>query len=147
LATVYSTVCAIIYHLAANPGAQRKLQAELDNVLDNSDSDVSHYVDIKSLPYLEACINEAARIHSTTGIGLPRLVPQEGLSAGGKTWVEGTVLSVPTYTIHRDVESWGQDVEVFRPERWAGRVTSRIDINLSSKESTKAFNPFSFGPR
>ena len=28
------------------------------------------------------------------------------------------VLSVPIYTIHRDLEIWGGDIEAFRPEQW-----------------------------
>ena len=51
---------------------------------------------------------------------------------------QGTVLSVPSYTIHRDVEVWGGDTSVFRPERWFERADDAMQ---------KAFNPFSYGPR
>ena len=56
----------------------------------------------------------------------------------GRFFPEGTVLSVPTYTIHRDKAVWGEDVDDFRPERWFEQ-----DKNLVQK----TFNPFSFGPR
>ena len=52
---------------------------------------------------------------------------------------QGTVLSVPSYTIHRDVEVWGGDASVFRPERWFERAD---DTSMQ-----KAFNPFSYGSR
>lgn len=96
------------------------------------------YEATKRLPYLDAVINEALRIHSTSGIGLPRLVPEGGLVVCGQTFPEGTVLSVPTFTIHRDKEVWGEDVEEFRPERW---------FDQDQKSIQKTFNPFSFGPR
>ena len=47
-------------------------------------------------------------------------------------------MSVPSYTIHRDPEIWGNDVEVFRPERWFEQDQAGIQ---------KTFNPFSYGPR
>ena len=72
------------------------------------------------------------------GVGLPREVPEGGLTVCGRFFPEGTVLSVPTYTIHRDKGVWGEDVEAFRPERWLERDRALLQ---------KAFNPFSYGPR
>lgn len=120
---------------------QRKLQAELDGALANDDDAVTNYDAVKRLPYLQAVIDEALRIHSTSGIGLPRIVPEGGLTVCGEWFPEGTVLSVPTYTIHRDKEVWGEDVDAFRPERWFEGGAEK------DKERQKAFNPFSFGPR
>ncbi|KAJ1304233.1 hypothetical protein OPQ81_005397 [Rhizoctonia solani] len=134
--TTSNSSCAIAYYLAANPECQRKLQAELDSVLKPvisapppisqsgmpplPPSDVAaKFADVKSLPYLQACINEGLRLHSTSGIGLPRVVPP------------GSSLEV----IHHSREIWGDDSEQYRPERWLGR------------EVGKEFNPFSFGPR
>ncbi|PIL27720.1 cytochrome P450 [Ganoderma sinense ZZ0214-1] len=136
--TTSNSSCAITYWLARNQAAQRKLQAELDAALGSDDDPIAVFEQVKRLPYLEAVINEALRIHSTSGIGLPRLVPEGGLTVCGHFFPEGTVLSVPTYTIHRDREVWGEDVDAFRPERWFER-----DKNLVQK----TFNPFSFGPR
>lgn len=117
---------------------QAKLQKELDEALANEDDPVASFEQVKRLPYLEAVINETLRIHSTSGIGLPREVPEGGLTVMGKTFPPGTVLSVPTYTIHRDKRVWGEDVEAFRPERW---------FEQDQAEIQKTFNPFSFGPR
>ena len=93
---------------------------------------------MKQLPYLDACINEALRIHSTSALGLPRIVPEGGLDIAGKYFPEGTVVSVPSFSIHRDKQVWGEDVEVYRPERWM-----EGDVALMQK----TFNPFSVGPR
>jgi benzoate 4-monooxygenase len=56
----------------------------------------------------------------------------------GQFFPEGTVLSVPSFTIHRDAGVWGEDVEAFRPERWFEGDKEMIN---------KTFNPFSYGPR
>lgn len=71
-------------------------------------------------------------------MGLPRIVPEGGLHVSGKFFPEGAILSVPSYTIHRDPEIWGNDVEAFRPERWFEQDQAGIQ---------KTFNPFSYGPR
>jgi len=135
--TTSNTSCAITYHLAHNPSVQTKLQKELDEALGQEDDPVSTFEQVKKLPYLQAVIDETLRIHSTSGVGLPRLVPEGGLVVCGKTFPEGTVLSVPTYTIHRD-KVWGEDADLYRPERWFERDQALLQT---------AYNPFSFGPR
>lgn len=148
-----SSSCAITYYLAAYPEVQRKLQAELDAAMPKACSvppptqtdtasaplppaaAVAKWADIKSLPYLQAVINEGMRVHSTLGLGLPRIVPKGGLEICGERFEEGTILSVPSYSLHHNAELWGEDSETFRPERWFGRETG------------KEYNPFSFGPR
>lgn len=75
---------------------------------------VAPYDILKSLPYLEACISEGLRIHSTSSIGLPRTVPAGGITVFGRHYKEGSILSVPSYTIHRDTDVWGPDPEDFR---------------------------------
>lgn len=87
---------------------------------------------------MDAVINEALRLHPTSSIGLPRIVPAGGLTILDRHFPEGTVLSVPSYTIHRDPKVWGDDAEEFRPERWFEQDQMAIQ---------KAFNPFSYGPR
>ena len=140
-----SAICIITYYLALHPSVQTKLQEELDQALGPLDEDpflnpsipVS-YNQVKNLRYLEAILNETMRLFSFSGIGLPRVVPEGGMVVLGKYFPEGTVLSVPTYSLHRDKEVWGEDVESFRPERWLERDSSAL---------LKSFNPFSFGPR
>ncbi|TFY76249.1 hypothetical protein EWM64_g7765 [Hericium alpestre] len=136
--TTSNTSCAITYYLAANPSVQTKLQKELDEVLGSNDDPVSTFNEVKRLTYLDAVINETLRIYSTSGIGLPRMAPAGGVMIRGKAYPEGTVLSTPTYTIHRDIAAWGEDSDDFRPERWFERDQDTMQ---------KAFNPFSFGPR
>ncbi|KZT68336.1 cytochrome P450 [Daedalea quercina L-15889] len=142
--TTSNSSCAITYHLAANPLVQQKLQRELDEALgsggdgDDDDEPVATFEQVKRLRYLDAVVNEGLRLHSTSGIGLPRVVPEGGITVCGRFFPEGTTLSVPSYTIHRDRDVWGDDADAFRPERWFERDEKAIQ---------KTFNPFSFGPR
>ncbi|KAF8348539.1 cytochrome P450 monooxygenase [Amanita rubescens] len=133
-----NSITAIIYHIASNPRVQAKLQKELDDHLGAEDDVVAPADQVKLLPYLDACVNEALRVHTTSGIGLPRVAPKGGLTVSGQHFAEGTILSVPSYTIHRDVNVWGEDLDVFRPERWFERDQSAMQ---------KTLNTFSVGPR
>ncbi|RYC62791.1 hypothetical protein CHU98_g3423 [Xylaria longipes] len=137
--TTSNSSCALLYHAARTPGVLKKLQGELDAAIPGDSTKVPDYESVRNLPYLEAVINETLRIHSTSGIGLPRQIPEDspGISLHGHYFPPGTVLSVPTYTIHHSKEIWGADADEFRPERWA-EATPR---------QRNAFIPFSYGPR
>lgn len=136
-----STTCATTYYLARNPHLQAKLQAELDMALASVDSDVAPYEAVKDLPYLDAVINEGYRLYSTVGAGLPRVVGAGGVDILGHHFEEGTVVSVPSYHVHRDEAIWGPDAATFRPERWIEATGER------KKQMMEAFIPFSVGPR
>ncbi len=117
---------------------QDKLHQELDENLGTEDEIAATEKQVKNLPYLDACINEGLRLHSTSSLGLPRVVPEDGMTVMGHYFPAGTILSVPSYSIHRDKQIWGEDVEAYRPERWFERDPTDIQ---------KTFNPFSVGPR
>lgn len=150
-----SSSCAIIYYLAKSTSAQAKLRKELDDELVGNTEPVTSFDQVKHLPYLNACINEALRLHSTSSMGLPRLVPEGGLEVCGRWYPEGTVLSVPSYTIHRDAEVWGTDFEEYRygsspiRDTWTDSCQRRPERWLEGPQVhiQKTFNPFSYGPR
>lgn len=140
--TISNTACAVFYWILhgerARPGSIiTQLQAELDAAIPSS-TPVATYASVKHLPILKRYIDEGMRLHSTSALGLPRIVVGEaGVSFDGEHFPPGTVLSVPSYTIHHMAEIWGPDVEEFKPERW---------LKLSERQRL-AFNPFSYGPR
>ncbi|KAF9877254.1 hypothetical protein CkaCkLH20_05520 [Colletotrichum karsti] len=136
--TTSNSSCALLFHAARTPGVLEKLQAELDAAIPQ-DCDVPTYEMVRDLPYLGMVINEALRFHSTSGIGLPREIPPEsqGVSIHGHYFPPGSVLSVPSYTMHHSKEIWGPDADDFRPERWE---------SLTARQKN-AFIPFSYGPR
>ncbi|MCO5585497.1 hypothetical protein L7F22_039430 [Adiantum nelumboides] len=136
--TTSNTSCAIIYHLCTNPKAMQKLQAELDDALKDSE-DVPSHDEVQELPYLNAVLSESLRFHSTSAMGLPRIVPVGGATIQGKYFPAGSVVSVPSYTIHRDKGVYGSDAESYNPDRWL--------INGARQKYEKAFVPFSVGPR
>lgn len=105
---------------------------------DDSKPTIVSYESVKNLPYLQDVVNEGLRLFSAVGVGLPRVVPEGGLTILGHTFPPGTVVSVPVYVVHRDKAAWGDDVESFNPDRWA---------KGDKTEMMRAFAPFSIGPR
>lgn len=134
--TTSNSSCAIIFYLARNVEKQKKLQEELDKAFTVKSVDgVVEYEDAKVLPYLEACINEALRMHSTSSMGLPRAMTE--CEFKGEHISAGMECSVPAYTVHHLESIWG-DPHTYRPERWLGEDAKQLD---------KSFIPFSVGPR
>jgi benzoate 4-monooxygenase len=134
--TTSNTSCTILYWVLRTPGVIEKLQAELDAHIPPSTA-IPSFTQVKDLKYLQNVINETLRIHSTSSLGLPRVVPPNGITILNHHFPPNTVLSVPAYTIHHSTEIWGDDADEFRPERWD-------DV---SEKQKNAFIPFSYGPR
>ncbi|KAJ7935983.1 cytochrome P450 monooxygenase [Mycena leptocephala] len=107
--------------------------------LPHAGSDTTSNVQMQNLPYLDACIKEGLRIHSTIAIDLPHVIPEGRLVVCGRFFFAGSVVGVPIYTLHREPDVWGNDPDVYRPERW-------FDVEKTTAMH-KAFNPFSSGPR
>lgn len=56
-----------------------KLRAEIDDCWKNrKHQDPISFKDAQALPYLQACIKEAMRLHPATGLPLARVVPRGG---------------------------------------------------------------------
>lgn len=58
------------------------------------------------------------RIHPPTGFILERVVPDGGVTLGGTYLPKGTIVGVNSWVIHYNKQVFGDDVDVFRPERW-----------------------------
>ena len=72
----------------------------------------------QSLPYLDACIKEASRLHPPIAFPLERTVPAEGATVGGQHLPGGTLVAMSTWVVNRDRETFGEDADSWRPERW-----------------------------
>lgn len=114
---------AIIYHLLKNPAAKAKLVAELDNA--RKEGKLSLPVSLAQadrLPYLQAVMYEALRLHPAVGMSLPRVSPRSGATIAGRFIPAGTTVGANPWVIHRDSRVFGDDVEAFRPERWVEKA-------------------------
>ncbi|KAJ8732434.1 hypothetical protein PYW07_015033 [Mythimna separata] len=126
--TAFTTVM-----LAKYPDVQEKVYNELQEVFGDSDRPETPE-DLPRLKYLEAVIKETLRLYPP----VPFIVRQVKKDVTVRlTLVEGCGLFISIWSIHRNPRYWGDDAELFRPERF-------LDTPLSHPA---AFMPFSHGPR
>ena len=70
------------------------------------------------MPYLQAVMYEALRLHPAVGMSLPRVVPSGGFEVSGKYIPASATIGANPWVLHRNQEVYGEDVDAFRPERW-----------------------------
>lgn len=120
--TTAISLAAVFYYLCKTPHAYAKLMSELDTAITNgtlsSDCITTTWAESQKLPYLDACIKEAFRMHPAAGLVLERVVPKQGVEICGEVIPGGTIVGCNAWVIHRRAEIYGKDVEAFRPERW-----------------------------
>lgn len=128
--TVSTGVQSFLYHLLRAPAALARVRAEMAaaQAAGRCQTRVVSYADAQQLPYLQACVKEALRIHSPIAMGLPRVAPAPaGLEIGGRHFAPGTVLSINPWVVHLSTDVWGDDARVFNPDRWLRDDAARLD--------------------
>lgn len=139
--TTASLLSWVFYFLSRNPRVFNQLRTK---VLAEIGPDVSsiEFTKLRSCQYLQHCINEALRI---TGI-LPTMeresledtvLPRGGGPDGTKPVFlpKGQQVMISVYAMQQRCDIWGDDPDVFRPERWEDR------------KAGFQFIPFGGGPR
>ena len=121
--TTAISLAAVFYYLLKNPRRYEKLVKEIDDAveagqIENRPDGIVSWSESQTLPYLDACIKEAFRLHPAPGLVLERIVPPEGANICGESIPGGTIVGCNPWVIHRRPEIFGADVEKFRPERW-----------------------------
>lgn len=110
---------AIFYHMLKRPSTYSKLRAEIDALTAEGKISVPvTYKETLAMPYFQAVLKEALRCHSATGFPLERVTPPEGATINAHFLPHGTVVGINSWVIHNDPTIFGEDVDVFRPERW-----------------------------
>ncbi|KAJ5883229.1 uncharacterized protein N7473_010115 [Penicillium subrubescens] len=113
------SMSAVIYFLMKHPDCLQKLRDEIETAEGQGNlSNPVTFQEAQKLPYLQATIKEALRLHAAVGQILSRVVPEGGAQIAGRHFPQGTVVGVNAWVVHTDENIWGKDVHEFRPERW-----------------------------
>ncbi|KAF2813426.1 cytochrome P450 [Mytilinidion resinicola] len=115
--TTAISIRAIIYYLLKNPTHKQRLVDEIDGLRRQGKiSDPVSLSQADSMPYLQAVMYEALRVHPAVGMSLPRVVPSGGIDIHGKYFPAGSVVGVNPWVVHRNKEVFGDDADDFRPD-------------------------------
>ncbi|KAJ4989638.1 benzoate 4-monooxygenase cytochrome p450 [Stagonosporopsis vannaccii] len=130
----------IMLHIMTNPAVQKKLLAEIDHsVLNGIVSSPVKDSEARQLPYLQAVIKEGLRTKSPAGGAFFKTVPLGGDVINGLFVPEGTDIGVSHLSFLHSKHIFGDDAEVFRPERWLeaepeylSKMNSTVDLIFHS---------------
>ena len=128
----------ITFLLLSNPEALHKVMHEVRSTFSKA-SDMSFQAVATQLPYLNACLNEAARYYPPVPSMLPRKVEIDGLTVGDVLIPKGAKVGIHPWSVNRSSENF-KDPDRFVPERWMGDKRYQTD-NLAASQ------PFIIGPK
>ncbi|GME64813.1 Cytochrome P450 [Neofusicoccum parvum] len=130
--TSASAITNTLFYLARDANRRAKLRGLLSALPTRPSAR-----DLATVPYLDHVINETLRLKPPACEGLTRETPPQGLELpDGRFVPAATVVSVPTWALHRDPRLWGPDPADWRPERFEG-----VDLTAESLP----FVPFTRG--
>jgi cytochrome P450 len=123
--TTAASLRIIMLYIMSHPRVYAKLQREIDDAVAEQavGEDIVPDAEARKLPYLSAVIREGLRVHPPVVNLFSRIVPQGGdvVTVDGKeTFLPGdTMIGYSAWSMHRNNKAvYGEDAEVFRPERW-----------------------------
>ncbi|KAL9110644.1 MAG: hypothetical protein Q9227_004821 [Pyrenula ochraceoflavens] len=114
--SVGALMTTMMFHLLQDPNSMEKLHTELRSA--NLTRQHAKLSEIQSMPYLDACMWEAIRLHPAFALPLERVVPEEGITIGQFYLPAGTWVGGNPYVVNRHKKTFGADAEFWRPERW-----------------------------
>lgn len=144
---------AVFYYLLRRPAALARLRAEMDEagrtgLFADTETGLVTFHESQKLEYLDAVVKEAFRMHPAPGLPLERIVPPQGAEIAGHFIPGGTIVGCSAWVMHRNKEVFGDDVDVFRPERWLVDETKDKDQEEARiKEMTGTMLQFGMGSR
>lgn len=110
--TTSGAVAFAILELLRNPGEWDRARAEVDERLNGRTPTAE---DLRSMPYTAAAVNETLRLWPAPFSGRKTT---ETFTYAGHEIAAGTTIVFSPYVTQRSPELWGEDADVFRPERW-----------------------------
>ncbi|CEL53554.1 Cytochrome P450 94A1 OS=Vicia sativa GN=CYP94A1 PE=2 SV=2 [Rhizoctonia solani AG-1 IB] len=151
--TTSGALTRILELLAMNPTIQDRLRSELIE----APAQLT-YDDIHNLPYLDALCREILRLYppvpfiereAITEYAVPLRYPIKGKNGEEIREIQvkkGTIVYISIKEANRSKETWGEDADVFRPERWLEKLPESISEAKTSGVYSSMMT-FSAGPR
>ncbi|XP_050245913.1 cytochrome P450 CYP749A22-like isoform X1 [Quercus robur] len=125
-----------IFLLAIHTDWQENARKEVLNLFGQQNPNPDGITKLKTMGMI---INESLRLYPPV-TGLSRKVERE-VRLGKLTLPANLLLYIPTLAPHHDPKIWGEDVHLFKPERFSEGIAKATNNNIA------AFFPFGIGPR
>lgn len=112
---------SFFYLVLSHPAVRERLVAEvLDATARGALPPAGNlsWAEAQNLPFFQACLKEAMRLRPAVGLNITRMVPPEGADLDGHRLAGGTRVAVNGWVLHRDRSVFGEDADVYRPDRW-----------------------------
>jgi cytochrome P450 len=148
--TTAHTLTWLLYELCKHPKYKKKLIDEIDKYWQNNT--IESYDTFKQLPYMTKCITEILRLWPALANGTYRELETNetihGIDGNLITIPKGTYCQIINWTRHRSKELWGDDVNIFNPDRKFkdSEIWNYEGFNTYNVSSNR-FSPFTYGPR
>ncbi|KAL6134871.1 hypothetical protein ACLB2K_067099 [Fragaria x ananassa] len=134
--TTNSLLVWTVFLLALHPDWQEEARKEVLQIFGKQPPSPDGLAKLKTMSMI---INESLRLYPPV-VTLARNVDKE-VRLGNLTIPPNVEFLVPNLALHHEPQFWGQDVKVFKPERFSEGVASATNNNMA------AFLPFGMGPR
>ncbi|KAI1763920.1 cytochrome P450 [Hypoxylon sp. FL1150] len=117
--TTAAAIKITMLHILAVPRVYQRLRDEIAAAIrEGRVSKMITNAEAKELPYLQAVVYEGLRIRPITTHRLSKEVPPGGDTIHGKFIPAGTSIGVNHYSMLHSKTVFGEDADVFRPERF-----------------------------
>jgi len=129
-----AAMASCLCFLCAHPACKKRLLREIDDVVGKGPLQWEHLAELR---YLDCCVKETLRLVPPAA-AVARGAKGEQLLAGKWHVRDQDFVVVAIMALHYDRKLWGEDAQLFRPERWEERPEPPHKF---------AFLPFASGPR
>ncbi|KIJ33095.1 hypothetical protein M422DRAFT_135929, partial [Sphaerobolus stellatus SS14] len=118
------TIC----HLLSNPHAYAKVRAEVDAVLKGEPIRPDH---LGKLTYIAAVLRETLRLTPPLTSPAVEAMEDQIVTCEGKQYLIPKDVEVRIFTtqLHKDTKVWGEDVDIFKPERMLDGGFEKVPVN------------------
>ncbi|KXN74698.1 cytochrome P450, partial [Conidiobolus coronatus NRRL 28638] len=135
--TTSNTLTWTLYELLKNPDIYDLVEKEILEEFPNFNEPIPVEKAKSNLKYLEAALLESMRLYPVVTGGLPRVVPEGGVTIAEHFLPANTVIFYPIYSQHHDPKNWKKP-KTYDIQRWLGEDREKNKAQLMT---------FGAGPR